>query len=132
MDLMETGVISTTRKVNCVEEPICTSISDGSLGLSVQEVSVSRLTIQLEPEAKAAAGARIGNGAYSDGKSHGIARRPIAKKKLGGSSFWSARYTEMCLAVTTHLKRNSMVAATIPVALKLTEVVPANTAMQQH
>ena len=42
-----------------------------------------RLTIQLEPEAKAAAGARIGKGAYSDGKSQGMARRPMAKKKLG-------------------------------------------------
>jgi hypothetical protein len=43
------------------------------------------LTIQLEAEARAAAGALIGSGAYSDGNSQGIAKRPMAKKKLDSS-----------------------------------------------
>ena len=39
-------------------------------------------TIQLEAEAKAAAGALIGSGAYSEGRSQGMASKPMAKKKL--------------------------------------------------
>jgi hypothetical protein len=53
----------------------------------------------------------MGRGVYSAGRSHGMARKPTAKKKL---------------------KRKSMVAATIPVALNVTEVVPARTAMHAH
>jgi hypothetical protein len=65
--LIETGVISTTRNVK----------------------------IQFEAEARAAAEARMGNGAYSAGSNHGMASKPTAKKKLN---------------------RKSIVAATTPVA----------------
>lgn len=36
------------------------------------------------------------------------------------------------MELDTHLKRNNIVAATIPVALWVTEVVPAKTAMHAH
>lgn len=92
------------------------------------------LTIQLDAEAKAAAGARIGSGAYSDGRSQGIAKRPMAKKKLDRSRFSTMIHLIVsCFSrSSTHLKRNNIVAATIPVALYVTEVVPASTAIQQH
>jgi hypothetical protein len=51
MFLMDTGVISTTRKVK----------------------------IQLLADANEAALVRIASGAYSAGKSHGMARRPMAE-----------------------------------------------------
>lgn len=70
----------------------------------------ARLTIQFEAEPKAAEAARIGVGEYSEGKSQGMANRPTAKKKLN---------------------RNNMVAATIPVPLPVTDVVPARTAMHE-
>ena len=92
------------------------------------------LTIQLDAEARAAAGALIGSGAYSDGKSQGIAKSPMAKKKLDPPHFSTMIHLVVSTfsRPSTHLKRNNMVAATIPVALYVTEVVPARTAMQQH
>lgn len=66
---------------------------------------------QLDILASAAAGARIGRGAYSAGRSHGMASRPTAKKKLN---------------------MNNMTAATIPGAPALTDVVPARIAIHPH
>lgn len=68
------------------------------------------LTIQLEADPNAAEAARIGVGEYSEGKSQGIANKPTAKKKLN---------------------KKSIVAATIPVPLNETDVVPASTAMHE-
>lgn len=67
--------------------------------------------IQFDAEARAAAGVLIASGAYSEGRSHGIASIPTAKKKLN---------------------RNSIAEATIPEALFPFDTVPARTAMQQH
>ena len=69
------------------------------------------MNIQFEAEARAAAGVRIASGAYSEGKSHGIASMPTAKKKLN---------------------RKSIAEATIPEALFPFDTVPARTAMQEH
>lgn len=96
---MQTGVISTTRNVNCEK------VSEH------YDANVGELAIQFEADAKAAAGARIGNGLYSAGSSQGMANRPTLKKKL---------------------KRKSMTLATMPGAKLETEVVPARMAMQQH
>jgi hypothetical protein len=74
--------------------------------------SATALTIQLEADARAAAEARIGKGEYSAGRSQGIARRPTAKKKLSVQ----LRHMERDETVCAHLKRKSIVAATIPVA----------------
>jgi hypothetical protein len=80
---MLTGVISTTRKVK----------------------------IQLLAVARAAALVRIARGAYSAGKSHGMANRPTAKKKLN---------------------KNNMMIATIPALLLPLATVPARIAMHAH
>ena len=81
MLFMLTGVISTTRKVN----------------------------IQLLAVARAADLVRIARGLYSAGKSHGIASKPTAKKKL---------------------KRNNMTIATMPAGREPLLTVIARTAMQ--
>jgi hypothetical protein len=70
-----------------------------------------KVNIQFEAEARAAAGVLIASGAYSEGRSHGMASMPTAKKKLN---------------------RNSIAEATMPEALFPFETVPARTAMQQH
>lgn len=63
---------------------------------------------QFDAEAKAAALVRMANGAYSAGRSQGIASKPTAKKKLN---------------------RKSMRMATIPALLLPLETVPARIAM---
>lgn len=73
---MEIGVISTTRNVNWSDQP-----------WHFPSTLPPRLTIQFEAEAAAAAEARIGSGAYSEGSNHGMASRPIAKKKLPDQLF---------------------------------------------
>jgi hypothetical protein len=91
---------------------------------------VRELTIQLLAEARAAAGALIGKGAYSDGSNQGIASNPTAKKKLSTPSQSTITTDRACQE--THLNKKSMVAATIPVPFPVTDVVPARTAIQAH
>lgn len=70
---METGVISTTKKVK----------------------------IQFEAVARAAALVRMASGAYSAGSSHGIARSPTAKKKLKRKSMTMATIPPALLPLAT-------------------------------
>lgn len=67
--------------------------------------------IQFDADARAAAGVLIASGAYSDGRSQGMASMPTAKKKLN---------------------KNSIAEAMMPEALFPFETVPARTDMQQH
>lgn len=68
-----------------------------------------KVNIQFEADANAAAGVLMARGAYSDGRSQGMASIPTAKKKL---------------------KRNSMTDAMIPHVVLPLETVPARIAMQ--
>lgn len=45
-------------------------------------MTTTKVKIQFEADASAAAGVRIANGAYSEGNSHGMASIPTAKKKF--------------------------------------------------
>lgn len=74
-------------------------------------MTTTKVKIQFEADASAAAGVRIANGAYSEGNSHGMASIPTAKKKLN---------------------RNSIAEATMPEAVLPFDTVPARIDIQQH